>query len=65
MTSTYRDLAGFLGPLAPEAGRVANSSSSGSTFPEGGGKVDVGLDGGKESFGVAAGAGGAAEVVGV
>ena len=27
--------------------------------------MDVGLDGGKESFGVAAGAGGAAEVVGV
>ena len=34
ITSTYRDLAGFLAPLdpAPEAGRVASSASSGSTF---------------------------------
>jgi hypothetical protein len=47
MTSTYRDLAGFLAPRAPDAGRPANSASSGSTFWGGAGNADdAGLEGG-------------------
>ena len=45
MTSTYRDLAGFLAPLAPDAGRLDNNASSGSTFCGGAGNAeDDGLD---------------------
>jgi hypothetical protein len=49
ITSTYRDLAGFFAPLAPEAGRVDNSASRGSNFCAAGFgcKADAGLDGGK------------------
>jgi len=47
MTSTYRDLAGFLAPRAPDAGRPANNASSGSTFCGGVGNADdAGLEGG-------------------
>ena len=51
MTSTYRDLADFFAPLAPEAGRLDNKASKGSTFwADEGGKVDDGLDDGKAGF---------------
>lgn len=51
ITSTYFDLAGFLAPLAPEAGRVDNNASRGSNFCAAGFdcKTDVGLDGGKSA----------------
>jgi len=45
ITSTYRDLAGFLTvPFAPDPGRLINASR-GSTIGDGVGKVDVGRDG--------------------
>jgi hypothetical protein len=49
MTSTYRDLAGFFAPLAPDAGRLDNSASSGSTLAGGTcapNADDEGLEGG-------------------
>jgi hypothetical protein len=47
MTSTYRDLAGFFAPRAPEAGRLVNNASNGSTFWAAAvGRVDDGLDDG-------------------
>jgi len=47
MTSTYRDLAGFFAPRAPDAGRPDNKASSGSTICGGAGNaVDEGLEGG-------------------
>jgi hypothetical protein len=46
ITSTYRDLAGFLTvPFAPDPGRLINASR-GSTIGDGVSKVDVGRDGG-------------------
>src|SRR5271154_2926146 len=64
MTSTYRDLAGFLAPRAPDAGRPANNASSGSTWCGGAGNADdAGLDGGNPD-GVGIVVGGVAEVAG-
>jgi hypothetical protein len=67
ITSTYRDLVGFLTPLAPETERVDNKASKGSTvWPGGGNAVDVGLDGGNTgSFRGTSFAGGVAEADGV
>ena len=54
MTSTYRDLAGFLAPRAPDAGRLDNKASSGSTFCGGAGTaVDDGLEGGNPGVDIA------------
>lgn len=54
ITSTYRDLAGFLGPLTVDVGRLDNSASSGSTFCGIGGNVVDGLGGNDDSFTVGA-----------
>lgn len=56
MTSTYRDLAGFFAPRAPDAGRLDNNASSGSTFCGGAGNaVDDGLEGGNPGIDVVVG----------